>query len=1214
MEESLERRKAKRAGHRGVVTRYLQETRSLLDKETIDDKARRRLGVLRGLLQDKSEILKRLDEEILAGCATDNIEGEIIEADEISSKIIETLTEMRSVVESSESVGIIRSSSAHVTTPTEHGSEDPINTSVRTETDRGRAKPKLPKLILSKFSGDVTRFRSFWDSFKSAVDNNEDLSPIDKFNYLQALVEGPAAKCIQGLSLSEANYTAALEILEERFGKPQQIISAHMDDMLKIIPCNSDKVSHLRSVYDKIHINIRGLESLGVTPEQYGSFLIPVIMSKLPSDVRLQVARVTAKEVWEVQELLTVIKAEVEAREISDTIKINERKGTDGYVNRRFNPPSAAALTAQARHGGGVKCIFCKEGHYSASCTKVQDVQLRKELLRRERRCFSCLSVGHKVSQCTSSRRCRNCNRQHHQSICDAQENVPPQTPPATNNDASNQGDQNVETTRNNTTRSRIEILLQTVKAYASDVNGQTVPVRVMLDGGSQRSYITNDLKTRLGLKPIRVETIHLNTFGSDSYEKKRCDLVEVLLKGPRGELVHLQAVEFPKICSPLSTKVDAYHLTELQDFELADHDPGSDGGKVDILIGSDYYWEVVTGEIMRDASGPVTLNSKFGWILSGPAKHGRDQQRLTTASLILQGSEVADASQNPSDTSLSEELRHFWETEAIGIIDNHEHPETDNQFLPSMNFDVKQGRYEVSLPWKANCKPSSTNYNICLFRLQHLRSRLKMNTELAQEYADTFKRQTESGIIERVPISQEQVPDIFFLPHHGVIRVDKETTKLRIVFDGSARDHNSCSLNDCLEKGPNLTPHVFDILVKFRVYLTGLTADIEKAFHQIAVDPRDRDMLRFLWFDDMQKEHPNIIQYRFCRLVFGLTSSSAILSSVLMHHLTQRKDPKSPVNLLLAESLYVDDFVGGASNDEEALEIYHKTRQVMRIAGFNLRKWNTNSPTVKAKIESELKGALGNGDPHSVTELKILGLCWNTENDELYVDMADLVEYVHSLAPTKRSVLKFSAKLFDPIGFLSPFTVKQKILFQSLCCNKVDWDDQLEGEALQGWNQLSIDLEAISRVRVPRCYFRSTQKVTSCQLHGFSDASERAFAAVTYLRVEYEGKEPEVTLIAAKTRVAPIKRQSIPRLELLGATILARLMNTVRSSLAKTRLPCDLGIYYWTDSYTTLCWIKNNHHWKQYVQHRVSEIHNLTDKEQWRFCPGPQNPADLPS
>ena len=558
---------------------------------------------------------------------------------------------------------------------------------------------------------------------------------------------------------------------------------------------------------------------------------------------------------------------------------------------------------------------------------KVRDVQLCKNLLRKEGRCFSCLAMGHKVGQCTSSRRCRNCNRRHHRSICDAQENVLLQIPPTTNNDASSQYNQNVETTRNNTTKSRVEILLQTAKAWACDVNGQTIPVRVMLDGASQWSYITNDLKTRLGLKPIQVETIHLNTFGSDSYEKKRCDLVEVLLKGRYGESVHLQAIGFPKICSPLSTKVDAYHLTELESIELANYNPSSDGGKIDILIGSDHYWEVVTGEIVRDASGPVALNSKFGWILSGPVKHGRGQQGFTYASLILQGAEVADTNQNESDISLKKELRHFWETESTGITDNPEHPESDGQFLPSVSFDVKQGRYEVSLPWKAACKPSSMYYDICLFRLQHLWSQLKMN-----------------------------------------------------VFDGSARHHDSRSLNDCLEKGPNLTPRVFDILVKFRVYLTGLTADIEKAFHQIAVHPRDRDMLRFLWLDDVQTEHPNIMQYRFCRLVFGLTSSLAILSSVLMHHLTQQKDPKSLVHVLLAESLYVDDFVAGAMNDEEAFEIYHKARQIMKAAGFNLRKWNTNSPTLKIKIESELRGALGNGDTHLVAELKILGLCWKTE------------------------------------------------------------------------------------------------------------------------------------------------------------------------------------------------------------------------------------------
>ena len=171
----------------------------------------------------------------------------------------------------------------------------------------------------------------------------------------------------------------------------------------------------------------------------------------------------------------------------------------------------------------------------------------------------------------------------------------------------------------------------------------------------------------------------------------------------------------------------------------------------------------------------------------------------------------------------------------------------------------------------------------------------------------------------------------------------------------------------------------------------------------------------------------------------------------------------------------------------------------------------NTNSSTLKAKIESELKDAVGNEHSHSVTDLKILGICWNTINDKIYVDTAGVCALF--VSNKEVSIKVYTAKLFDPIGFLSPFTVKQKILFQCLCCNKVDWDKHLEGAALQGWNQLPTDLEAISRVRVTRCYFRSNQRVTSCQLHGFSDASEKAFAAVIYLRVECEGREPEVTL-----------------------------------------------------------------------------------------------------
>ena len=143
----------------------------------------------------------------------------------------------------------------------------------------------------------------------------------------------------------------------------------------------------------------------------------------------------------------------------------------------------------------------------------------------------------------------------------------------------------------------------------------------------------------------------------------------------------------------------------------------------------------------------------------------------------------------------------------------------------------------------------------------------------------------------------------------------------------------------------------------------------------------------------------------------------------------------------------------------------------------------------------------------------------------------------------------------------------------------------------------------------MPRCCILVDQYPTSVWLHGFSDASQHAYAAVLYLSSSYADNHTEVRLLCSKTRVAPTKRQTIPRLELLGALILARLVQSVSASL-----PVLNGTYLWTDSMTVLHWICNKKVWKQYVQHRVNEIRELTDSSYWKYCPGMLNPADLPS
>ena len=540
MTEQLERVKAKRRAHRSVVTRLINEATPILEGE-ISERLLTRLRIIDGQLEEKKTMLAALDEEMLSQIEVREVETDVVDSEAITYKIAQMRGEIRAVLERPE----IESRDEHVTetvsTAESHERVSPPSSPVLSEhtvrtiasslaspehvsdvntESRSGIKPKLPKLQLPKFAGDITKFRTFWDSFNSAIHCNDELSAIDKFDYLKALLEGPAAQAIQGLTLSEANYTAAIELIKERFGKTQQIISAHIDELLKLPSCTDDKAVQIRLVYDKISVNIRGLESLGIGSDQYGSFLIPIIMAKLPPPVRLQIARVTTRDVWDMDELLQVIKSEVEARELSEGIKVCELKKSEG-ANRRPPIPTASALVVREDNPSRIKCVYCRGDHYSASCEKINAVSARKKILKKEGRCFLCLSNGHRVSHCSSNKRCRKCGRKHHQSICE------PNTPARHTETAPTTGKE----TTVNLAKTKTCVLLQTARTYAYTNLEELIPVRILMDNGSQRSYISNQLKSKLKLNPLKRERLTLNTFGNEQFNKRECDLVQVRLQ-----------------------------------------------------------------------------------------------------------------------------------------------------------------------------------------------------------------------------------------------------------------------------------------------------------------------------------------------------------------------------------------------------------------------------------------------------------------------------------------------------------------------------------------------------------------------------------------------------------------------------------------------------------------------------------------------------------
>ena len=207
-------------------------------------------------------------------------------------------------------------------------------------------------------------------------------------------------------------------------------------------------------------------------------------------------------------------------------------------------------------------------------------------------------------------------------------------------------------------------------------------------------------------------------------------------------------------------------------------------------------------------------------------------------------------------------------------------------------------------------------------------------------------------------------------------------------------------------------------------------------------------------------------------------------------------------------------------------------------------------------------------------------------ESDEFLLNLSSILDYSRTLPFTKWSVLRLSSKIFDPVGLLVPFTMKMKILFQELCSETSGRDDPLPNDLKVTWKSILTELISLNDVRIQRCYFRLSTEPSSIQLHRFSDASKAAFAAVLYLRSVYEDGHVELRLVASKGRVAPVKRQSIPRLELLGATVLARLIDTVLQCLRSYFK--EIKSFNWTDSMAVLCWVTSNKIWKPYVLNRV--------------------------
>ena len=736
-----------RRAHRSVATKLEREAIQLLSEaeEPGGDDRICRLETITELLDSKLKELKVFDGLIIDLLEDEEkIDSDVAEANEYEFRICNAIRRIKRKLHPPSPVTPTTSTRIRRQLPTTPpsarvpSSVTPLNPSSEEQSgngyisfqsaslSHGNANSKLPKLQLPRFNGDIVNFFSFWESFNAAVHENTNIPTITKFIYLKSYLDGQAARAIEGLPMTEANYESALQILQDRFGKKQKIISKHMDELLQLPVCQNDKPAQLRHVDDTINVHVRGLQSLGISSDQYGSLLIPVIMSRVPKDISLQIARHTSKEIWSISELLTIIKNEVEAREMRDYVHIADNKTptTTTKCRTTVNMGTTAVFVAK-NTSKNILCYFCSGNHYTSECKNVVDVKKRKERLLQDGRCFCCLRTGHVVKPCPNGKFCSVCKGKHHSSICERK----------TNNSRVEQGPSNQpNVTAISKERKATHVLLQTAKATAvNPINGEKCSIRILLDNGSQRSYVTEDVVKKLQLKSEKKENLNLNTFGSVEYKSKSCKVVSFEIELNDGQLAVINALSYPELCSPLPTRVEVASFLHLQGLELADDvDTSLDSNdNINVLIGADQYYNIVVGDVIRGEHGPVAVKSKLGWVLSGDTgSSNTSQDNFTSTHLCI---EILRLTESVKDNELVDTLKAFWEVENTGLDYNKavDRNETDR----FCDIKVHGDRYEVGLPWKPS-EPNHmvSNFEHCKTRLNSLHSSLMKKPELMRE------------------------------------------------------------------------------------------------------------------------------------------------------------------------------------------------------------------------------------------------------------------------------------------------------------------------------------------------------------------------------------------------------------------------------------------------------------------------------------------------
>ncbi|XP_063618730.1 uncharacterized protein LOC134791611 [Cydia splendana] len=711
--------------------------------------------------------------------------------------------------------------------------------------------------------------------------------------------------------------------------------------------------------------------------------------------------------------------------------------------------------------------------------------------------------------------------------------------------------------------------LLSTAQINVTNHQGREFILRALLDPCSQESFLNESAAQTMGLKRKRVNG---NVSGLDQMSTPIRFAADIQISSRHNPEKKMSITSYivKRVTNIMpSEKLTIDNWVHLRDLQLADptyHQPSS----IDILLGVEVYNEMIQPGLIKGVPGsPIALQTHLGWIISGKVRVGTEQEREEKPFISMH-----------LNVELNHMLKRFWELETI---DEEKHKLTAEEIKVEEIYEKTttrddDGRYIVDLPMRHDppVLPSNSR-EIALKRWKSTENRLKSKPHLLEEYNKVLEEYMTLNHMKKIENIDEE--NGVWLPQFAVIKMERETSKLRIVYDASCKGSNGISLNDELLIGPPLLEDLRAILIRWRTYKIAFVADVEKMYRQIRVKDQHTNYQRIVWRPDPKGP---IEDFKLLTVTFG-TSCAPYLAIKTLRQTAKDEGADYPkAQKMILRDFYMDDLLSGTDEEKEAIEIQKQVTQILSSGGFPLKKWCSNSEEFMTALDKqEKREETQTVEIKRKESVKTLGITWEVKKDKLLIP--NHIKDVEDTPMTKRSVLSEIASIFDPMGWIAPSVILAKIFMQVLWKKGISWDEELPAELQKEWLQYKRELPALKEVSLDR-WMHTTSKST-LELHGYADASALAYAAVIYSRVINEEGEIRVSLVTAKTKVSPIRKVSLPRLELLAATLLSKLLKQVADTL---EVHLD-NVYAYSDSQVTLAWIHGDPmKWKPFVKNSL--------------------------